>query len=106
MRLFLYSNPAHLLTSPLTPQLAANTPSIVRLNSSNRTAHPSTTVVKDHHIRNSIRNSQPLASTSLVPMDPLSINSKLNHKTNPSEERLRKKIKKRELKFFIFLRNE
>ena len=94
MHLFLCSNPAHLLSSPLTPQLAANTPSIVRLNSSNRTAHPSTTVVKDHHIRNSIRNSQPLASTSLVPMDPLSINSKLNHKTNPSEERLRKRIKK------------
>ena len=85
-----FSNPAHHLTSPITPQLTANTPSIV--HSSNRTSHPSTTVVKEH-IRNSI-HSQPLASTSLTPLDPLSINSKLNHKDHPTEERIRKRIKK------------
>ena len=88
------SNPAHHLTSPMPPQLAANAPSIVRLDSTNRTSHPSTTVVKDQNIRNSIRNSQPLASTSLAPLDPLSINSKLNHKNHSNEERLRKRIKK------------
>ena len=86
-----FSNPGHHLNSPLPPQLTANTPSIVRLDSSNRTSHPSTTVVKDH-IRNST-SSQPLTSTSLAPLDELSINSKLNHK-NAAEERIRKKLKK------------
>ena len=91
IRCFACSNPSHHLNSPLVPQLTANTPSIVRLDSSNRTSHPSTTVVKDH-IRNSM-SSQPLTSTSLAPLDELSINSKLNHK-NVAEERLRKKLKK------------
>ena len=38
-------------------------------------------------------NSQPLTSTSLAPLDELSINSKLNHK-NAAEERIKKKLKK------------
>ena len=87
-----FSNPGHHLNSALLqPPLTTNTPSIVRLDSSNRTSHPSTTVVKDH-TRNSM-NSQPLTSTSLAPLDELSINSKLNHK-NAAEERIKKKLKK------------
>ena len=85
------SNPTHQIIPPQEPLISANTPSIVRLDSSNRTSHPSTTVVKDH-MQNSI-NSQPLTSTSLAPSDQLSINSKLNH-NNAAEERLRKRLKK------------
>ena len=87
-----FSNTGHHVTSQLAPQITANTPSIVRLDSSNRTAHPSTTVVKDH-IQNSIKAQQPLTSTSLPPLDQLSINSKMNHK-NPTEQRIRKRLKK------------
>ena len=87
-----HSNPGHHLVPPLAPQMATNTPSMVQIDSSNRTSHPSTTVLKDH-IQNSIK-SQPLTSTSLAPpLDEIAMNAKLNHK-NHSEEKIKKRLKK------------